>query len=352
MSAPTSTSITFPHPVLTQVIGTPSSQSIQTLKKELYANARAVHSTNGGGQNGHLGLIMPAADYLARTNMAFPPPAHPGAEPAILPGTPDIDAKRIIRQYESHLKIHETYNAVNEALKQQILLAVHRTYLASLDDAEMGFADVSAQNMLAHLVTRYGSVTGNDIELNRNRLSTTWDPDEPIENVWTRISEVQRYAIRAGIPIHDTAVITLTLAVFTKSGVLDWAIKTWRRKNEAEQTLDHFIEFFTDENKERKNDVTAATAGFHGANAATIDGISGITDQLAAASITSSATNVSVGDTKMFYCWTHGLGFNPAHTGTSCMRRDDGHKEEATVKNMMGGCNLIMRPRTPRSTTS
>ena len=34
------------------------------------------------------------------------------------------------------------------------------------------------------------------------------------------------------------------------------------------------------------------------------------------------------------YCWTHG---RTGHTGTQCRERDEGHKEEATFENKMGG---------------
>jgi len=53
----------------------------------------------------------------------------------------------------------------------------------------------------------------------------------------------------------------------------------------------------------------------------------------------------------MYYCWTHGLGTNPSHTGTTCNNRADGHKEEANADNTMGGSNKIMtrnRMVTPR----
>ena len=43
----------------------------------------------------------------------------------------------------------------------------------------------------------------------------------------------------------------------------------------------------------------------------------------------------------MFYCWSHGLGFNPKHTGETCNNKKDGHKPEATVKNRQGGSTSL-----------
>jgi hypothetical protein len=82
MAASKSTSLLiFPHPELTPIVGEPNNKSLQLLQKELYANARAVHSTRGGGANGHLAIIMPAPDYLTRTQIEFVPPVHPGVAP-------------------------------------------------------------------------------------------------------------------------------------------------------------------------------------------------------------------------------------------------------------------------------
>ena len=47
--------------------------------------------------------------------------------------------------------------------------------------------------------------------------------------------------------------------------------------------------------------------------------------------------------TTLMYCWSCGL--NRMHNGTQCptRKRKLGHKEEATVDNMMGGNNIIKR---------
>ena len=50
---------------------------------------------------------------------------------------------------------------------------------------------------------------------------------------------------------------------------------------------------------------------------------------------------ISAKGTRLFYCWSHGLGRNPKHTSESCNSPLEGHKKEATLDNMMGGCNNI-----------
>lgn len=363
MNAPTPT-LAFPTPVLTPVIGVPNLQSIRTLRRELYANARAIPTTLGGGANGHLALIMPDADYLARAGVAFPAPAHPGGLPAHAAAATTAQITQTNRTYDATLAACGLYTTVREELKKQLLAAVDHKYLKQLEDDVFGYADVTPQAMLVHLQTTYGAVTQDDIEKNRNLLSAPWNPDDSIEDLWTRILHCQSYATAAQEPIPDAAAIRLILNVLEKTGIFTDALAVWRRKPEADHTLANFKAHFTAENKERVRVLTAQTAGFHGANAAS--GMQPSTTPpgptptlIAAATATSSASlastvtsgSVLTNDTvSMYYCWSHGLGKNAAHTSATCLNKKEGHKTDATADNMKGGNNTIMSGRAPRRT--
>jgi len=73
--------LTFPHPTLTRIAGTPMNSSIKLLTKEVYTNACAVPSMHGSGVHGHLGLVMPDATYAVITGVNFQLPMHPGPAP-------------------------------------------------------------------------------------------------------------------------------------------------------------------------------------------------------------------------------------------------------------------------------
>jgi hypothetical protein len=78
----TTTSLTFPHPDLAIIIGKPTYATVRKLQKELYANSQAIPSTLGGGQNGHLALVMTDAEYLIISAETYDKPVHPGTQPA------------------------------------------------------------------------------------------------------------------------------------------------------------------------------------------------------------------------------------------------------------------------------
>jgi hypothetical protein len=106
----------------------------------------------------------------------------------------------------------------------------------------------------------------------------------------------------------------LTLTALEKAGVYDHPIKTWRDKPEGERIWTNFGPHFKHGEKERIHLLTAANAGFHGANMAiTLEPTTTTpTTHLTAAATTQ--TTFQYNTCPLYYCWTHGLNRNPKHT--------------------------------------
>ena len=47
-------------------------------------------------------------------------------------------------------------------------------YLAILEDATFGYADVTCLTMLTHLLEQYGTITPKELKLNRNSFDYAW----------------------------------------------------------------------------------------------------------------------------------------------------------------------------------
>ncbi len=210
---------------------------------------------------------MPDADYLIRAGIAFTVPVHPGALPVHPAAATGAQITEANRQYDGNLAMHERYMAVQGALRKQILTAVNNLYLAALEDEDLGYI-ATPQAMLAHLNTEYGVLQPTEIEANRSKLSAPWNPDDPIEDVFMRIRDAQRLALRVTEPITDGTAIRLTLIALEATGVLEIAIDEWRHKDEADKTMANFRLHFQTENEARLAKLTARTAGYHGAHAA------------------------------------------------------------------------------------
>ena len=70
----------LPHTQLTPISGKPTAIAIHQLKKELYANARAIHSERGSANIVHLSIIIPTAAYDLRVGYAFNESNNPGVQ--------------------------------------------------------------------------------------------------------------------------------------------------------------------------------------------------------------------------------------------------------------------------------
>jgi hypothetical protein len=124
----TTTTFPFPHPVLTAIVGKPTARTIKQLRKEIYANARSVHSARGGGLHGHLGITMTVATYTVRAGQPFQEPDHPGPQPEHAAAATSAQIGATNRAYDDHLEEFRTYAAVKENIRQQILTAM-RPYI-------------------------------------------------------------------------------------------------------------------------------------------------------------------------------------------------------------------------------
>lgn len=339
---------TFPHETLTPIVGKPTNTTLQLLQRQLFTNARSVPSTRGGGLHGHLAMVLSDADYLARAGVPFEVPVHPGPPP------PAVGAAAVVavalRLHTEAINDVTCYNNLRAALTSQLITAVNASFLNALEDPIFGFSDVSPRSMLEHLINEYGTLTPEELEANRSALSAAWNFDDPIEDLWAKIANIQRVATFGNVPLADITVITLTLAMIEKTGLLASTTEKFRLRPPAEWTLALFKTEFQLGNKERIRRLTANDAGFHGALNATggVPPDTAITPPPTAAAAVTPATatpsatrHVTVEGGKMFYCWTHGLGTQRNHNSLTCINKAEGHQDTATAFRMMGGNNTI-----------
>jgi hypothetical protein len=295
---------------------------------------------------------MPALAYAQRAGAlsAWQTVGHPGRLPIhdVNATASQITARD--RAYDAQIREYDEMTKITLELKQQILAAVQPTYLGILSNADFGFADVSPFRLLNHLRDTYCIVEPEELEMSRASLKETWNVEEPMELLWERLSTAMEFATRHQDPISDFNAVNLTFAAIESTGVFTDACDRWRDRDNFTKTIDNLRVFFTKENKNRLRKLTAAQGGFHGANAAA-GAIPTKPPPTPPATLKGTPAKVIVGDQVMYYCWSHGLGWNPEHTSASCKRKKEGHKDDATVKNLKGGCNTIMSAphRTPQA---
>ena len=260
----TASTTTYPHKVLTPLTAKPTPHTLGLLRQQVYANATAAKTSLFGGQNGHLGLVMPDAQYTQRAGVAFQAPAAPGEQAAPAANATQAQILEANRAYNVSVAHFNKYDTTNADLKAQIIEAVPDIYLSPLRDPLMGYTDVSPRDMLEYLDTHHGTIEARHIEENRKTLTEKWNVDEPIDVLWTRITTAQAFATRAQEPIGDPAAIRLTLQTIEATGLFTLAAGQWRQKPDADQTMDNFRAHFIRANTERMLQATARSAGYTG----------------------------------------------------------------------------------------
>jgi hypothetical protein len=348
---PTSVSaLSYPTPRLTAITGKPKTGSLRVLRRELYANARAVPSM-ANGIRGHLGLVMPADEYLTLTGIAFVAPPPPGNPPVVAQNTQTLMIAQ--QAYNDSKDVYAVYNQVSTDLKQQLLAAVNEEYIETLRDDEQGYADVPVNNILTHLFTTYGTLSSSDLVENQDKLKEAWDTTKPIASLWSKIAEIRRIAISGNAPIMDTIVIECTLTSFRATGVYARLIESWEEKEPTDQTWAAFQAHVNRHEKIRLKNASLKDAGYGTALAmdqsclsATISADSGDTGSMSTVSMSTTKSTLSLqelsrmlpkGGGILFYCHTHGFSFNQQHTSQSCTNPGPSHDKSANLRKQMNG---------------
>ena len=93
----------FEYPVSTKVTGRPDYATLKIIKDELKANAGKVQCELGGGNNGHLGLVLTALEYSTVTATPYVRPVHPGA--VVPTGGTAVENTNLRAQYNEDLHL-------------------------------------------------------------------------------------------------------------------------------------------------------------------------------------------------------------------------------------------------------
>lgn len=336
-SSTNKTTYTFPYPSLTKLPDgqTPDFFTVRQWKKELSANAAAVSSTLGGGAHGMLGIVISGAAYtaIAGAGVVWNDPDFPGSQPTYPAGANAEDRAEIKEEWEHDTQQYELYSEVQGKLRKQLLEACPEIYMEAQRDDITGFAMCHPRHLLEQLEEDFGQMTPDDEKTNRENLGKPWDPTTPIQTLWKQATDCQHIATAGGHPLEAMTIVNTMLGIIEKTGLFEDDIRVWRRRPMAEWTFANLRTDFNRADKERRRKLTARDAGY--------------TSTLPAANAAKEEKEKDTknGPTQWYYCWSHGLGRNKDHTSKTCKNRKEGHKEEATIDNMMGGCNTIVRPR-------
>ena len=261
-SLPSVTNTYFQHKVQTRVHGQPTYETLQTLATEIKANAASVPSTLGGGQYGHLGLVLSADRYATlATTVAWVTPPNPGpfAPPA---GTgPQIEAAKDVWR-ELKLAFH-LCQATEKALIAQIVDSIDSIYLRALLNRVTGQYSTDIRAVLMHLFATHGKITPQQVKAKEmSTFNMHYDISLPVDTVFNAIDDLADLAEHALSPMSPQQMIDIAYVIFARHPILQQDLRLWNRRPFAERTWANMLEHFRDAQSDLSSRPTAGDV-FH-----------------------------------------------------------------------------------------
>eukprot|EP00957_Ditylum_brightwellii_P098978 7539913-Ditylum_brightwellii.AAC.1 len=135
---------------------------------QLYSNAGANPTGLGGGQHGHIGLVMDPELYTTLSATVYLAPTVPNCTP---PGTLTAVEREEVEKINLKAKgEYDDHNTMQEVLKAQIQEAVDDVYIRQLINKYTGYLGVSIHDLLDHLLDQYSKITAADIASNNEQF--------------------------------------------------------------------------------------------------------------------------------------------------------------------------------------
>jgi hypothetical protein len=249
--------------------------TIHATRKFLQANSLAIDTHLGGGKLGHLGLTISDDAYamiapaLNEEPTLWVAPNAPGRAPAATDGA-SAQISDAHHQWKEDVQTYRACTSVQQALKKHIISVFEPMYLDILNDNMVGYANISARDMIDHLFDTYSNITAVDLEINFENMRRVWDPQQPVETLFKQIQYCCDYSEASGVLIGHPHQSNVGYAKKIATCHFMSACHRWNEKPPAEKTWTQFKSHFAAARRQHKQmqGESAATSGYHSANAA------------------------------------------------------------------------------------
>jgi hypothetical protein len=267
-----------------------------------------------------------------------------------------------LRKYDEAKKSFKLYHDVDKALRKQLITATPEVYLQDIRDPILGYANITCLDVITHLRETYGEISQEDLDANTARMGAAWNPPTPIEDLFEQLRAGAAFATEGGDAPSKPAMVRLGYNIILKTGLFEQACRAWREKTQADRTMLNFKKHFKHWEKDRRLMLTTGAAGYHGANhvgaappapaadepltemgelRAQLREIQVALAAQVAAPPAARPPAAQIPQAEMGYCWTHGYSANRAHTSVSCVNRAEGHQQDSTHADRMGGTTRV-----------
>jgi hypothetical protein len=137
---------------------------LNQLTKDLINATGSITTQNGGGEHGHMGMVVDEAEYITFSwNAAhFLVPVNPGPYPTVVNNDVVIHECEIAK-HKAEIVKYKTYLGVENWLRRMVVKAIDHEWIAELESDTMGFNHLSPKALLTHLQNVRGSLDHMDV---------------------------------------------------------------------------------------------------------------------------------------------------------------------------------------------
>jgi len=193
----------------------PNAAQVQAFEASFYAAAHSMPSHRGGGILGHVGAVMPAAQFQAITGTAPWVDPVPPVQPLVIPPqTSAAITSVMLHQHTTNLEEFSLFVTNMNTLQSIFLDNIDNTLIGHLRDRLLNFASVHPRDKVQHLIVTYATVAADELEENATALRAPWDPSQLIVGLWACQTELQIFSVG-----HDD--ISWPRVVRTTVGILE-----------------------------------------------------------------------------------------------------------------------------------
>jgi hypothetical protein len=146
---------------LSRVSGEPTFEDIAIARQYLSQNCMNIHSYDGGGNHGHLGLVMTRVEYIMQTPgvASYIRAPKPNATATIPAEATPVAAQNIILAHAEEMRAYRLANNVDKACCKSILDAFDEIFLAARADPVVRYANETAFSLITHLEDCYAFIS-------------------------------------------------------------------------------------------------------------------------------------------------------------------------------------------------
>ena len=140
---------------LPKIDGRPSYIPLDEAREAMSRNATAIETSLGGGNHGHLGLVLKPAVYLVEAGVAFNVPASAGILPVFAQGATEQEKRDAVARFIVSEHDIKKAKVVEDLLRNQLMDAVEEEYYLELKHPTYTCDRVKVRDLLTHLFDNY-----------------------------------------------------------------------------------------------------------------------------------------------------------------------------------------------------